>query len=136
MCKGEVSSISVAPRFAFGPKGFSPHVPADAWVLYTVELLDFEQEKELQELSVFHRREIGNRKRERGNWWYGRGESALAVQCYRRALEFLDEAEGGISYPKADNPEEVRLVSIKKNFLLARNEARRLHFQFPTTAGQ
>lgn len=100
MCKGEVSTISVAPRFGFGVKGLSPHVPANAWLLYTVELIDFGPEKELSELSVAQRREIGNRKRERGNWWYGRGESALAVQCYRRALEFLDEVEGGISLPQ------------------------------------
>jgi hypothetical protein len=28
------------------------------------------------------------------------------VQCYRRALEFLDEDQGGISYPKTDDPDE------------------------------
>lgn len=39
-----------------------------------------------------------NLKRERGNWWYTRGENQLAIQCYRRALDYLDEAEGGIKY--------------------------------------
>lgn len=36
---------------------------------------------------IFYR----NKKRERGNWWYRRGENTLAVQCYRRALDYLDE---------------------------------------------
>lgn len=34
-----------------------------------------------------------NKKRERGNWWYTRGENTLAIQCYRRALDYLDEVE-------------------------------------------
>lgn len=36
---------------------------------------------------------FSNRKRERGNWWYTRGENNLAIQCYRRALDYLDEVE-------------------------------------------
>lgn len=39
------------------------------------------------------------RRRARGNWWYGRGEAQLAVQLYRRALDVLDESEGGITDP-------------------------------------
>jgi hypothetical protein len=37
------------------------------------------------------------RKRERGNWWYTRQEHTLAIQCYRRALDYLDDIEGGIT---------------------------------------
>lgn len=39
------------------------------------------------------------RRRTRGNWWYGRGEAQLAIQLYRRALDVLDESEGGITDP-------------------------------------
>ena len=106
MCQGEISSITVAPRFGYGVKGLPPLVPPNAHLLYTIEVIDFHQEKDLSTLSLTKRRDIGNRKRERGNWWYGRGEVTLAVQCYRRALEFLDEDEGGISYPKTNDPEE------------------------------
>lgn len=31
-----------------------------------------------------------NKKRERGNWWFTRDEQTLAIQCYRRALDFLN----------------------------------------------
>lgn len=48
---------------------------------------------------MIHRRIDSCRRRTRGNWWYSRGESTLAVQLYRRALDVLDEAEGGISEP-------------------------------------
>lgn len=50
---------------------------------------------------------LRNKKRERGNWWYGRGENTLAVQCYRRALDYLDEVEGGIKDIKPDGQEDV-----------------------------
>jgi len=105
MCKGEVSTVTVAHRFGYGSKGLVPNVPPNSDLVYTVEVLDFEPEKELEELSVCERRDIGNRKRERGNWWYGRGEASLAIQCYRRALDFLDDTEGGIQYPKGDDSE-------------------------------
>jgi FK506-binding protein 8 len=106
MNKGETSTITVAPRFGYGAKGLSPLVPPNAHLIYTIEVIDFDQEKDLDQLPLSKRRDIGNRKRERGNWWYGREEVTLAVQCYRRALEFLDEDQGGISYPKTDDPDE------------------------------
>ncbi|ODM91909.1 Peptidyl-prolyl cis-trans isomerase FKBP8 [Orchesella cincta] len=85
MCKGEVATIKVSPRFAFGAKG-SDKVPPNSHIIYEVELINFENEKDLAELTVSERRETGNRKRERGNWWYGRGESSLAIQCYRESI--------------------------------------------------
>lgn len=53
-----------------------------------------------------------NRKRERGNWWYVRGDNTLAIQCYRRALDYLDEATGGIQVEPdnaADDPVSAEL---------------------------
>lgn len=43
---------------------------------------------------------FSNKKRERGNWWYSRGDNNIAIQCYRRALDYLDEVEGGIILPE------------------------------------
>lgn len=110
MNRGETATVKVSARFAFGSKGDPPHVPPAANLLYEVELLNSEPEKELGELSVEERRKIGNKKRERGNWWYQRGEASLAVTCYRRALEFLDEVEGGIQLN--DKPAEVKQETI------------------------
>lgn len=33
---------------------------------------------------------LSNKKRERGNWWFIRKDLSFAIQCYRRALEYLD----------------------------------------------
>lgn len=50
------------------------------------------------------------RKRERGNWWYTRQEHTLAIQCYRRALDYLSDIEGGITIKpeKGDDSNQVR----------------------------
>lgn len=41
-----------------------------------------------------------NKKRERGNWWFSRDEQTLAIQAYRRALEFLLPEKDGTSPPE------------------------------------
>merc|ERR1712107_240978 len=43
------------------------------------------------DIPLEERARIGNQKRERGNRWYSRGENSLAVQCYRKAAEYLDD---------------------------------------------
>ncbi|KAJ1530594.1 hypothetical protein ONE63_005476 [Megalurothrips usitatus] len=101
MDQGEQCLVEIGPRFAFGPQGRPaensfPDVPGDVTVEYTLELLSTQPEPELEAIPIAERKRIGNRKRERGNWWYGRGDNTLAIQCYRRALDYLDEAVGGI----------------------------------------
>ncbi|XP_066592450.1 peptidyl-prolyl cis-trans isomerase FKBP8 [Prorops nasuta] len=86
---GEIAKVEVASRFAYGSLGNKPNIPSDANIIYTVELKNVEPETDIETLSVSQRKEIGNKKRENGNWWFNRDEAALAIQCYRRALEFL-----------------------------------------------
>ena len=61
-----MASIQVKSRFGYGEKGLDPLVPPNSDLEYTVELKNFDPEKELEELSVPERRDIGSRKRERG----------------------------------------------------------------------
>lgn len=119
---GERCLLEIGPRFAFGSLGRPaensfPAVPGDATVFYTLELLSARPEDELETLPLTERRKIGNRKRERGNWWYGRGENTLAIQCYRRALDYLDEAVGGIQI-EPDNALDDPNKEEKDNLLL------------------
>ncbi|KAJ8955907.1 hypothetical protein NQ318_005455 [Aromia moschata] len=93
----EKCRLKIEPRLAFGKKGFPPNIPSDTLVIYDVELVSVEPEEEIESLSLHQRKIIGNKKRERGNWWYIRGENNIAIQCYRRALDYLDEVEGGVT---------------------------------------
>lgn len=99
---GEISQLKIQSRLAYGQKGLDNLVPPDTTVHFEIELVAIEADDEPELLSIEQRRTKGNEKRERGNWWYSRDENQIAIQCYRRALEYLDEVEGGIQFPTDD----------------------------------
>lgn len=101
----EKCRLKIEPRLAFSKKGYPPKVPEDALVIYDVELVGVEPEDDIDVMSVTQRKKKGNKKRERGNWWYTRGENNIAIQCYRRALDYLDEVEGS-NYALSDDNEK------------------------------
>jgi len=88
----EEAEIIIGPRFAYGSEGRDPDIPPDATLHYTVTLVSTEPEPFLETLPLQTRKDIGNRKKERGNYWYSRKDHTLAIQCYRRALEYLDDS--------------------------------------------
>lgn len=97
---GETAEITVASRFAYGEQGLpAKNIPPNATIVYTVELLSAEEEHDLEKKSYESRKDIGNKKRTRGNFFFERHDYNLAIQLYRRALEYLDETEGGITVP-------------------------------------
>lgn len=99
---GEVAQVEVDPRFAYGKLGLEPTIPPNATIMYTIELKSSEIEPEPETLTISQRKKIGNRKRERGNWWFTRNEPTTAIQCYRRALEFLMLEEDSLNTNHAE----------------------------------
>jgi len=96
MDRREEALVHIAPRFAYGDKGeTSLEVPPESTIECTVKLVGFTPEQSPLELSVATRRDVGERKRARGNWWYARGDHSEAVQCYKAAVDFLDDTETG-----------------------------------------
>lgn len=85
---GEIAEVEVAPRFAYGSLGKEPNIPPDSTIWYEVELKSSEL-CDLETANVNRRRELGNNKKVRGNWWFARDEPTLAILCYRRALDLL-----------------------------------------------
>lgn len=102
---GEQAEVIVSSRFAYGEQGLKNeenperNVPSNARITYRVELVSSKEESDLESKSYAARKDIGNKKRLRGNFWMKRQEYNLAIQSYRRALEYLDESEGGITDP-------------------------------------
>jgi len=101
---GEQAEVICNPRFAYGELGLKNDedptrvIPANARITYKIELVSNEPEDE-EEKGFAVRKKIGNKKRERGNFWFERNEYNMAIQCYRKALQYLDESTGGISDP-------------------------------------
>ena len=103
MDEGEKAEVKCNGRFAYGSLGLvTKNIPADATIIYTVELVSSREEDDLEKKSYNSRKEVGNKKRERGNFFFERQEFNSSIQLYRRALEYLDESEGGITAPTAD----------------------------------
>uniref|UniRef100_A0A182NI90 peptidylprolyl isomerase n=1 Tax=Anopheles dirus TaxID=7168 RepID=A0A182NI90_9DIPT len=101
MNEGEVAEVTVNARFAYGELGLKDptehdpvirSVPPNATVTYTVELVSMREESDIEARTYASRKEIGNKKRLRGNYWMKRQEYNLSIQSYRRALEYLDDA--------------------------------------------
>lgn len=95
---GELSEICVDAPFAYGFLGLKNAegnytIPADTKLKYEVELLKFEETSPVENMSWDARKEIGNKKRERGNFWFERQEFTFAIENYLRALEYLGEPE-------------------------------------------
>lgn len=100
MNEGEVAEVIVNARFGYGELGVkdpTEHdpvkrtVPPNATITYTVELVSIKEEGDVETRSYASRKEIGNKKRLRGNFWMKRQEYNLAIQSYRRSLEYLDD---------------------------------------------
>ena len=49
---------------------------------------------------------LSNRKRLRGNWWFNRADYEEAVQCYKAAVDFLDDNDE-IDFDTDTRPEVV-----------------------------
>uniref|UniRef100_A0A1E1XFZ2 peptidylprolyl isomerase n=1 Tax=Amblyomma aureolatum TaxID=187763 RepID=A0A1E1XFZ2_9ACAR len=104
MRKGEIARIMVEPQYAFGRMGCPPRIPANATILYEVELLYIVSAQDEIELKGFVHDEEERRmpfpkllercraKRQNGNTFYHQGELRHAIKCYSSAIRALEEA--------------------------------------------
>ncbi|MFS7989035.1 putative peptidylprolyl isomerase [Helianthus anomalus] len=93
MKKGEVSLLTIHPEYAFGSteshQEFST-VPANSTVYYDVELISFEKEKDLWELTTQEKIEASLRKKEEGNTLFKKQKYERASKRYEKALSFIE----------------------------------------------
>lgn len=91
MHPGEIDDIIADPDLAYGDFGFPPHLPAKAAVEIQVQLLDIKPHESPLALPLEERQNIGQRKKDRGNFWFSHCDYSMAVQCYRKAVEYFDD---------------------------------------------
>ncbi len=81
---GERAELTADPGLAYGEVGLEESgLPPNAAVVIEYEVLEAGRPRDLAEMSVQERRAVGERKKERGNWWYQRGDPHHAIQCYK-----------------------------------------------------
>jgi len=93
MYKGETAEVKVEHTFAYGVKGDKERIPPSTDLCLEVQLIKWIDPSSPPDIPLQERMAIGISKRERGNRWYSREEYSLAVQCYRKAAEYLDDKQ-------------------------------------------
>ena len=94
-CRGEKAEVRSEHSFCYGGSGDGERVPGGADLELELELLDWVDLPPVPDIPRYisdqfssvqlytcrpERMGIGVTKRERGNWWFSRGEYSLAVQ--------------------------------------------------------
>ncbi len=86
-----VHCVQAASDFCYGNQGDGDRVPPKSELFLTVRLVGAREMPPAPDIPLEERYRIGNEKRLRGNRWYSRGDHSMAVQCYRKAVEYLDD---------------------------------------------
>ncbi|KAJ0510860.1 putative peptidylprolyl isomerase [Helianthus annuus] len=114
MKKGEVSLLTIHPEYAFGSTESHQEfatVPANSTVYYDVELISFEKEKDLWELTTQEKIEASGRKKEEGNTLFKKQKYERASKRYEKALSFI-EYDSAFS---DDEKQQAKLLKISCN---------------------
>ncbi|KAK9068705.1 hypothetical protein SSX86_012820 [Deinandra increscens subsp. villosa] len=114
MKKGEVSLLTIHPEYAFGlteSHQESATVPANSTVYYDVELISFEKEKDMWELTAEEKIETSGRKKEEGNSLFKKQKYERASKRYEKALSFI-EYDSAFS---EDEKQQAKLLKISCN---------------------
>jgi len=91
MYVGETALVESGSDFCYGGQGDGTRIPGSAQIYLRVELVSCQDLPAIPDIPLTERARIGNEKRLRGNNWYTRAEYSQAVQCYRKAVEYLDD---------------------------------------------
>lgn len=89
---GQKVTAIVKARFGYGALGLPPKVPPNATLIYNIEMLKVDYAPELSSIPFEQRKSRALFKKDKGNWWYARGDSQKAIQCYRPALNLLNDS--------------------------------------------
>ena len=111
MTVGETAFLTCKPAFAYGAAGSPPTIPADATLVFEVELLGFgPKAKELWEMGATERISAADTHKAAGNAAFAAGDLAAAVLAWNDALRHVEEL-GTPSGEPLDDPSQAGAVA-------------------------
>ncbi|GIY72730.1 peptidyl-prolyl cis-trans isomerase FKBP8, partial [Caerostris extrusa] len=108
MEKEEDAKVVIPSKLAYGSIGRLPKVPPDCEIECDIKLKDVKF-IDIDSLSIAEKLKLGNDKRLRGNYFYERGEFLEAIQCYEKAIEYLDETCSNVSTEQSQEIVDTRI---------------------------
>ncbi|KAJ6824838.1 70 kDa peptidyl-prolyl isomerase-like isoform X1 [Iris pallida] len=93
MKKGEVALVTIPPEHAFSSTESKQElavVPANSTVVYELELVSFEKEKESWDMNTAEKIEAAGKKKEEGNALFKLGKYARASKRYEKAAKLIE----------------------------------------------
>ncbi|XP_047966937.1 peptidyl-prolyl cis-trans isomerase FKBP62-like [Salvia hispanica] len=93
MKKGEVALVTISPEYAFGSSESQQEltkIPANSTVLYEVELVSFDKERESWDMNNEEKIEAASKKKEEGNALFKAGKHARASKRYEKAAKYIE----------------------------------------------
>eukprot|EP01135_Chromosphaera_perkinsii_P010806 Nk52_evm1s2241 gene=Nk52_evmTU1s2241 len=111
MHKGEIMLVKCDARYAYGELGLEPDIPPSTTILLEAELIDFEEKKDVADMTLSERLSTGMAKKERGNNLFNRALYEQAINAYSKGIEFM-------VFPETfdeDNSEEVEVLENLKD---------------------
>ncbi|XP_078283165.1 FKBP prolyl isomerase 16 [Rhinoraja longicauda] len=108
---GEIALVISDGQYAYGHIGRAPDIPPDATVIYEVELLNVRNAADPKQLSPSDCIRVCKHKRERGNYYFQRGDYRSAMKSYKLALEILNASSK--LKPSAQEAAELRENGLK-----------------------
>ncbi|XP_055517008.1 FKBP prolyl isomerase 16 isoform X1 [Leucoraja erinacea] len=86
----EIALVISDGQYAYGHVGRAPDIPPDATVIYEIQLLNVREAADPTQLTPSDCIRICKHKRERGNYYFQRGDYRSAVKSYNLALDILN----------------------------------------------
>ncbi|CAH1254168.1 FKBP8 [Branchiostoma lanceolatum] len=113
MGMGETCEVIVDALYAYGSHGREPDIPENATITYELQLLNAQDKPDLFTMSVDDKCTLGDKKRERGNFWYSRNDFMLACHCYEQAVKILESSSKEKSEPDSEIVKQMDDIRLK-----------------------
>lgn len=93
MKKGEHALLVCKPDYAYGASGSGSSIPPNATLTFDVELLDFEEKLDVENMTIKQRISTATEYKDIGNASFKAGNYASAISMYEKAVAAVQWAE-------------------------------------------